>query len=744
MRLPTHPPALVRRRTSSSRLFVVALVGLLLGLVGGCREGCRGASGEEPTVLQAAAKAPEQDDAASSEAAKRRALVSTGDVDEIEKRGFLRVLVFGEEQDFLARGGSPDGLDRRRARRFARRLGVELELIRVERYEQLIPLLLEGKGDIIAARMTRTSAREQRVAFTRPTQVVSEVVVGKKGATNPKRLEELAGKVVHVRPSSSYAETLAELEAQVPTLTVAAADEQLDDEQLVHRVGRGELPLTVVDSDLLEAVQSYNDAVEELFAVREGRQIAWAVRPSNPELKKRADAFLLEQALTDHRRGRFTGDLEGIKERGVLRVLTRNNAVTYFLHKGAPHGFEYTLAADIAEELGVRLEMVVPPRDSMLIPWLKSGRGDVIAASWTNTEDRAKEVAFTEPYLWVNEVLVQRKGAPKLSSVEDLAGKTVHVRLASSYARTLEELQQRGVNVTIAEAPADHETERLIAKVAEGAYDYTVADEHLLQVELRHRDDVEAALVLTQAPEGATDAIGKPREGAKGIAFGVRKDATALKAWLDGYVRRTYRGVEYNMARARYFTNTRAIREAQEERFRTSGKLSPYDELLREVADRYELDWRLLAAQAYQESRFDPKAKSWVGARGLFQIMPTTGAELGFHDLEDPRQSAEAGSKYLAQLVTRFEDDLRPDEKMRFALASYNAGYGHVLDARRLAEELGLDRDKWFDNVERAMLLLARREYARKARHGYCRGEEPVRYVREIQSRYDTYARLTR
>lgn len=723
----------------------LGLVLLSLPLALGGAAGCRGSSSEEPKVQQAAVKAPAQAaEEIDPERAARRALVSTGDLDEIRARGFLRVLVFGDEQDFLAREGSPDGLDRRRARWFSRRLGVDLELIRVDRFEELIPMLLEGKGDLVAARMTRTSAREEKVAFTRPTHVVSEVLVGKKGASNPKSLEELAGRTVHVRPSSSYAETLAELTEKVPTLKVAAADERLDDEQLVHRVGRGELPLTVVDSDVLDAVLTYNEDVEELFALREGRQIAWAVRPSNPELKKQADAFLLEAALSGHRRGRFTGDLDGIKERGVLRVLTRNNGVTYFLYKGAPQGFEYTLAQGIADALGVRLEMVVPPRDDMLIPWLNNGRGDMIAASWTITDDRAAEVAFTEPYLWVNEVLVQRRGGPPLSSPADLAGKTVHVRKSSSYARTLEELQRQGINVTIAEAPPDFETEQIIAKVAEGAYDYTVADEHLLGVELRHRDDIEAALVLTQAPEGAVDVLGKPREGAKGIAFAVRKDSRALKEWLDQHVRKTYRGVEYNMARQRYFANTRAIRAVQEERARAPGKLSPYDELLRDVAARYDLDWRLLAAQAYQESRFDPKAKSWVGARGLFQIMPATGAELGFHNLEDPRQSAEAGSKYLAQLMARFDEDMRLEERVRFALASYNAGYGHVLDARRLAEELGLDRDKWFDNVERAMLLLAQREYARKARHGYCRGEEPVRYVREIQARYDTYARLTR
>jgi membrane-bound lytic murein transglycosylase F len=174
----------------------------------------------------------------------------------------------------------------------------------------------------------------------------------------------------------------------------------------------------------------------------------------------------------------------------------------------------------------------------------------------------------------------------------------------------------------------------------------------------------------------------------------------------------------------------------------SGGELSPYDDLARQYAERYGFDWRLIVSQMYQESRFDPNAKSWVGALGLLQVLPRTGKELGLENLRDPETGLHAGVKYLDWLMRRFEPDLPVAERTWFALASYNAGVGHVRDARRLARQLDMDPDRWFNNVEKAMLLLANQRYARKARHGYVRGHEPVNYVREIRDRYLAYIKL--
>ncbi len=659
-----------------------------------------------------------------------------GDLEAIKARGVLRVLVHGDEEGFLPRAGSPRAQDRELAEAFATKLGIKAEVIPVESFDALFTALLEGKGDLVAGGITITPSRRAKVDFSQPVGTVSELVVGQRGAKGlPRSVEALNGATLHVRPGSAFAETLQALrQGPAKGLKVEEVPETVETEQLLYDVGRGVRPLTVADSNLVASVQSYDPDIEPLFAIAEGRQLAWALRPNNPALKAALNEFLLERALTSHTQKRFTGDLDGVKKRGVLRVLTFNNAVSYFLHRGQPMGFEYELARMLAAGLGVRLEMVVPPSHEQLLPWLLEGRGDVIAASLTVTPERARQVRFSRPYLLVDELLVQpstplgRSGArPRLSTKSELAGKRVAVRQSSSYAETLKALKAEGVPLELVAADESLETEELIDQVADGTLDFTVADSHLLQAERVWRDDVEAAFPLVTG---------------KQIAFAVRPTNPKLLAALDAFVQKTYRGLEYNVARKRYFEDRRTISQAREQDAGKTGELSPFDGIIRRYSERYGLDWRLMAAQAFQESRFDPTAQSWVGARGLFQVMPLTGKELGFIRLDDPEQGTHAGIKYMSKLLAQLQPDLPLKQRVRFALAAYNVGLGHVLDAQRLAESQKLDPNKWFGNVEKAMLLLQRPAYARRARHGYCRGAEPVKYVSEIQTRYDGYVKL--
>lgn len=659
-----------------------------------------------------------------------------GDLPAMKARGVLRVLIAGDEEDFLPRAGMPGSYDRTLAREFAKRHGLKARFILVPSHDRLIPMLREGRGDVIAAQLTETKRRLEKVAFTQPTETVDEMVVGKKGAKEaPKGVDDLGRFEIHVRASSSYADTLRGL-----GLSFVPVDERFDAEKIAYDVSRGKRALTVLDSHLLEAIQAYNDGIEGLFPLATGRHIGWAVRKDSKALLAALDAFLVEKALTGHTEKRFTGDLDGIRERGVLRVLTRNNPVTYFLHRGRLRGFDYELAKRVAQDLGVRLEMVVAPSRDALIPWLLEGRGDVIAASLTVTPERAKKVAFSRPYLHMEEVLVGRAGGPALK-IEELDGVTVTVRPSSSYRRTLEALKKKVPGLIIADAPESMETEELIAEVDAGKIPYTVADSHILMSELAVREHVEAALTLTGDGTHPWDDL---NAGSKDIAFAVRPDALKLRSYLGAFVKKTYRGVEYNMLRKRYFENRRRIAEAKVERVGASGRLSPYDDLIKAVSARLGLDWRLMAALAYQESRFDPKAKSWVGAKGLFQVMPSTAKALGYPHPERPAQGVAAGVTYLHQLIERLDPALPFRQRVRFAMAGYNAGLGHVFDARRLAAEEGLDPDRWFGNVEKAMLMLEKPRYYRRMRHGYCRGTEPVKYVSQIQNRYDNYVNVVK
>ncbi len=671
-----------------------------------------------------------------------------GDLPHIKERGELRVLVARPAELALGRRPSPEGRERDLVLQLAERIGLRVHFIEVAARDRLLPYLLAGRADMVAAQLTVTEGRAKQVTFTRPVDRVSEHLVCKRGDTKaPRTLADLNGRTVHVRASSSFAETLAKLQAgSVPDLHVVYVREDLDSDTLAYDVGRGARPLTVLDSHMLSAIQAYNEDVESCLVLAQGREIAWAMRPSTPQLKAAADAFLVEKALTGHTEAPFTGDLTGIRERGVLRVLTRNNPVTYFVYRGEQLGFEYELAKSLAQHLGVRLEMVVPPSRDELLPWLLQGKGDLIAASLSVTPERLRKVAFSAPYLYVRELVVQRAGRPRLGSLQALRGKSILVRRSSSYYESLQALAARYGPFNIQLAPEDLETEQLVAMVANGEAEYTVADSHLLAVELTYAVEVEPALLLAEGEQEriSTDELASVRLdasslGATSLAFAVRPSSKELKAAVDAFLAQYYRSLDYNVAIKRYFQDARAIRRAKEERMGVSGRLSPYDDLIKKYSLRYGFDWRLMAAQAYQESHFDPSAKSWVGAIGLFQLMPATGRELGFDSLGEPEANVHAAIKYMSRLVGQFDNSLAFKDRVRFALAAFNAGRGHVLDARRLAQAKGWDPDRWFHNVEQAMLLLEQSAYYSKTRYGYCRGSEPVSYVSRIQNRYDNY-----
>jgi membrane-bound lytic murein transglycosylase F len=386
----------------------------------------------------------------------------------------------------------------------------------------------------------------------------------------------------------------------------------------------------------------------------------------------------------------------------------------------------------IAKDLKLRLELVVPPSHEQLIPWLLEGRGDLIAASLTKTPDREQQVAFSKPYLFTDELLVRKAGGSMASIKEpkDLCTKSVHVRASSAYKKTLEQLASKlGCQIKIVPESEEVETEETLEKVWEGVIPLTVADSFILDVERAYRSALEPVFAINGDAKNE-------------IAFAVRPANKALRDYLDGFVKKTYRGVEYNVAKKKYFESPRDMVQALEKQDAKSGQLSKYDPIIRNYSKQYGFDWRLMAAQAYAESHFDPEAKSWVGAIGLFQVMPATGQSLGFSNLHDPDQGTHAGIKYVDQLMRQFEPDLDYKQRVRFALAAYNVGMGHVIDARRLAADRGLDPNHWFKNVEAAMLLLGKPQYAKSARHGFCRGTEPVEYVSRIQTSYDEYSKL--
>lgn len=422
-------------------------------------------------------------------------------------------------------------------------------------------------------------------------------------------------------------------------------------------------------------------------------------------------------------------DLAEIKASGELRILTRNNPQTYFLFRGRELGFEYELAEEFATRLGVKVRAVVPPEWTDLIPWLLEGKGDLIASAMTVTPGRAAEIAFTVPYQRIPEVLVGRRGEPIPGSIDDLVGRAVHVREGSSYEATLLRLKlKKRMEFSVEIMPPHMETSDIVAMLRAGEIDLTVADQNIGWFERTYSNDIVLGPALTE-----------PRP----IAWGVRPDCPSLLRAANEYLTSMKKTTFFNYLVKKYYLVPKNIMRHRNslEVTKEKGVISRYDRYIKGSAERHDIDWLLVAALIYQESRFDPDRESWAGAIGLAQLLPSTARELGVVDPWDPAQNIEGGVRYLKRMYDRFESTTEED-RVPLALASYCAGLGHVLDARSLATESGLDPHIWEGNVEQTLLLLSRPEYYKKARHGYARGDEAVSYANDIVRRWHAYTTL--
>lgn len=287
-----------------------------------------------------------------------------------------------------------------------------------------------------------------------------------------------------------------------------------------------------------------------------------------------------------------------------------------------------------------------------------------------------------------------------------------------------------GIPLELVPAPEDLETEEIIELVATGEYDLTVADSHILAIELTWRDDVRGLFPVSDSLPHA---------------WAVREEDSALLDSLNAFFRREYRGLFYNITRKKYFGSENRVASRANERTSRTGIVSPYDSLIKHYADRYDYDWRLIAAQMFEESRFDPQAESFAGAVGLMQVLPRTAKGFGVSraGLMIPDSGTYMGVRYLHHVREYVKEAATQEDHLWFSLAAYNAGFGHLQDARRLTESLGKNPNVWFGEVEDIMPLLARRNYHREAKYGYCRCTEPVRYVRRIRERQRAYQRVT-
>jgi len=413
--------------------------------------------------------------------------------------------------------------------------------------------------------------------------------------------------------------------------------------------------------------------------------------------------------------------LSRIKKTGTIRMITEVNGNTYHLYKSTPSGFEYEMAKAFADYLDVELEVITPGWNRMF-DFLEQGRGDFIAAGLTITEERKKIFTFSNPYMTVQQKLIHHNLPYDITDINDLEGKTIHVRRGTAYHTALEEIQRSGVNLEII-LHDNTSTDELIRMVADHEIKFTVADTTIALLNRRYHPDI--AIGLDISPE-------------QPLGWAIGSNDIKFRETVNKFLEFAKNNGIQEKIHKKYYRNVESFDYLDMKKFheRIETHLPVYRETIKMESEKYGFDWRIIAAVAYQESHFNPWAKSSTGVLGIMQVTLETANEMGITNRLNPEQSLKAGIQYLDKLYQRFEDIEDNHQRLLFTLGSYNIGYGHIRDAQTLAMEMGLEKDRWH-NMERTLPLLAKIRHYKNTQHGYARGWEPVHYVKNILTYYD-------
>lgn len=660
------------------------------------------------------------------------ALCCARDWEEIRKSGKLVVLTAKHRDTCSLSGGlhrivSPADRELALLGKFAAENSLKLELVHLAEFPQIFTELDRGKGDLAAYMIRDTPERRKKYLMTRPVNETREVVfTAVNSAIKGNTLDSLRGHKGWILPGTSFQGSMEKLKDR---LTFSLLKKNIPNDMLMDLVAQGRIEYSVMDEGYIDSWMAYNSGIRKVCPLPEKGHHVFLAKTGSDKLISRLDAFLKKTAQ-DKDFANPVADWDTIKKRGFIRVLTQNDAFCCYIRNGALVGFEYELVKHFAARNGLQISLVIPPKFADLTKWLAEGRGDLIAANFTMSEERAKQhpdLVFCAPYGGAVEYMVGRENE-KAASIRDLDGRKIAVRKGNSYFNTLKNLQAQGAKFEIVLLPENLTTPRIITLVGKGKIDLTVADD--VFIHLMQNNGVKVKKLF-------------PVSEKHSYSWVVRKNNPKLASAVAEYFRKENRSAFFNLTSKKYYSPSNAKKAAPVTLNYGPGTLSCYDPIFKKYGDQYGFLWYFLAAQSYQESRFDVNATNRFGAQGLMQIMPRTAKELGFSDVIQPDNGIHAGTKYLSSLRNRFESpEITSDNRLIFALASYNAGYGHIQDARKLALQRGLDPNVWRGNVEVALDLLSDPEFASKAKYGYCRSFETLRYVRNIMEHASGYERM--
>ena len=423
-------------------------------------------------------------------------------------------------------------------------------------------------------------------------------------------------------------------------------------------------------------------------------------------------------------------DLPQLQERGELVAVTLYSSTSYFQYKMQDMGYEYDLAKDFAKSVGLKLIVKVATSPARLIEMLNEGEADLVAFPIPIHQQLKAGTIYCGQERVNQQVLIQReeKGANPLTDVTQLIGKEVYVKANTRFSERLANLNEElGGGMVIHEVTADSiTTEDLIEQVSQGKITYTVCDDQTARLNKTYFWNLHIGMEISFPQR---------------CSWVVRRSSPLLAEAIDAWAAGKKGVTSFKAITKRYFELSKQPLQTEIPPIR-GGHLSPYDALFQKHAGLIGWDWQLLASISYQESRFNPSVVSWAGAEGLMGIMPNTAKALGVtpHELKDPDVGIRIGVDCLRRFRQGFSDIADPEEQIKFTLAAYNAGIGHVYDAQRLTRKYGKDPNVW-DQVAEYIRLKNDPEYYNDpvCKHGYLRGSETYLYVREVMERYHYY-----
>ena len=417
--------------------------------------------------------------------------------------------------------------------------------------------------------------------------------------------------------------------------------------------------------------------------------------------------------------------LEKIQQRGYIRILTLNSASTYYLDVDSPSGFEYQLARWFSESIGVEAGFITVSQFSDLYTELLFGTGDIVAAGLSMDESEYSSAVIYGPryYEIKSQVLYRNGSVERPRTIEDIAGKNLHIIRGASQSKLLHQLKREYSELIWTEVD-DIATEELIELVDTDKVKYIVADSHDIALQRRFFPELRIAFELG-VPRQLRWAFNHAEDDSLTIAIDAFFKQIKADGRLEQLIHRHYSQVaNFNYSDIQTFN-----RHLQE-------RLPRYQALFMQEADSFDIDWRFLAAIGYQESLWNARAKSPTGVRGLMMLTRATAKQMKINNRLDPQQSIRGGARYFTSVHKRIPEQIAEPDRSWLALAAYNVGFGHVEDARKITEMNGGDPDKWID-IKKSLPLLARKKWYKNTKYGYARGWEPVKYVENIRKYYE-------